>query len=86
MVGKRRLRNLPPWDAPPSRPAPARCATARSCPARASTSTTWCRAARAASPRNRVHRICHRKIHATFTEKELARDYARLAVACARTR
>lgn len=23
-----------------------------------------------------VHRICHRKIHATFSEKELARDYA----------
>jgi 5-methylcytosine-specific restriction endonuclease McrA len=22
-----------------------------------------------------VHRICHRKIHATFTEKELARSY-----------
>ncbi len=23
-----------------------------------------------------VHRICHRKIHATFTEKELARSYS----------
>lgn len=23
-----------------------------------------------------VHRICHRKIHATLTEKELARSYA----------
>jgi hypothetical protein len=23
-----------------------------------------------------VHRICHRKIHATFSEKELARSYA----------
>jgi 5-methylcytosine-specific restriction endonuclease McrA len=23
-----------------------------------------------------VHRICHRKIHATFTEKELARNYS----------
>lgn len=23
-----------------------------------------------------VHRICHRKIHATFSEKELACDYA----------
>lgn len=23
-----------------------------------------------------VHRICHRKIHATFSEKELAREYA----------
>jgi 5-methylcytosine-specific restriction endonuclease McrA len=22
-----------------------------------------------------IHRICHRKIHATFTEKELARSY-----------
>lgn len=22
-----------------------------------------------------IHRICHRKIHATFTEKELARTY-----------
>lgn len=22
-----------------------------------------------------VHRICHRKIHATFSEKELARDF-----------
>ncbi len=23
-----------------------------------------------------IHRICHRKIHATFTEKELARSYS----------
>ncbi|AKJ28372.1 HNH endonuclease [Caldimonas brevitalea] len=23
-----------------------------------------------------VHRVCHRKIHATFSEKELAREYA----------
>jgi hypothetical protein len=23
-----------------------------------------------------MHRICHRKIHATFTEKELARSYS----------
>jgi hypothetical protein len=23
-----------------------------------------------------IHRICHRKIHATFSEKELARSYA----------
>jgi hypothetical protein len=23
-----------------------------------------------------IHRICHRKIHATFTEKELARSFA----------
>lgn len=23
-----------------------------------------------------VHRICHRKIHATFTEKELAKSYS----------
>lgn len=23
-----------------------------------------------------VHRVCHRKIHATFSEKELARGYA----------
>ena len=22
-----------------------------------------------------IHRICHRKIHATFSERELARDY-----------
>ena len=27
------------------------------------------------SAKERVHRICHRKIHATFTEKELARDF-----------
>jgi 5-methylcytosine-specific restriction endonuclease McrA len=24
----------------------------------------------------RIHRICHRKIHATFTEKELASEYS----------
>ena len=23
-----------------------------------------------------IHRICHRKIHATFSERELARDYS----------
>ena len=27
------------------------------------------------SAKERVHRICHRKIHATFDEKELARDF-----------
>lgn len=27
-----------------------------------------------------VHRICHRKIHATFTEKELARSYSAWAL------
>jgi 5-methylcytosine-specific restriction endonuclease McrA len=26
-----------------------------------------------------IHRICHRKIHATFTEKELARSYSNWA-------
>ncbi len=26
--------------------------------------------------KHRIHRICHRKIHATLTEKELAREYA----------
>lgn len=27
-----------------------------------------------------MHRICHRKIHATFTEKELARNYSTWAL------
>jgi 5-methylcytosine-specific restriction endonuclease McrA len=26
--------------------------------------------------KHRIHRICHRKIHATLTEKELATEYA----------
>ena len=26
--------------------------------------------------RTPIHRICHRKIHATFSERELARDYS----------
>lgn len=30
-----------------------------------------------------VHRICHRKIHATFSERELARDYRDWTALCA---
>ena len=33
-----------------------------------------------------LHAICHREIHATLTEAELARDYATIAALCAHPR
>lgn len=75
MVGKRRLRHLAPWTAPAEPPS--------ACPlcgrpliAGASVDEHHLvPRSEGGVAKERVHRICHRKIHATFTEKELARRF-----------
>ncbi len=75
MVGKRRLRNLPPWDAPAAVPATCPLCGRPLVPGPSVDEHHLVPRSQGGVARERVHRICHRKIHATFTEKELARDY-----------
>ncbi len=76
MVGKRRLRNLAPWHGP-AEPPGACPLCGRPLVAGASVDEHHLvPRSEGGVAKELVHRICHRKIHATFTEKELARDFS----------
>ena len=76
MVVKRRLRDLPDWNAPPA--APERCPLCGR-PLLDGPSVDehhLVPRSEGGKASERVHRICHRKIHATFAEKTLAREFS----------
>lgn len=75
MVGKRRLRNLPAWDAPAEAPAACPLCGRPLVPGASVDEHHLVPRSEGGVAKELVHRICHRKIHATFTEKELAREF-----------
>ena len=75
MVVKRRLRDRADWHARPADPG-----TCPLCGRPLGTNASvdehhLVPRSEGGTAKDRVHRICHRAIHATFTEKELARDF-----------
>ena len=75
MVVKRRLRGLPDWTVPPEPPGVCPLCGRALVPGASVDEHHLVPRSRGGSAKERVHRICHRKIHATFGEKELARDF-----------
>lgn len=75
MVVKRSLRNAPAWTLPSE--APGSCPLCgRELPEDASVDEHHLvPKSEGGMVKEKVHRICHRKIHATFSEKELARRF-----------
>lgn len=75
MVVKRRLRNLPAWQAPAAPPGVCPLCDRPLVPGASVDEHHLVPRSEGGVAKEQVHRICHRKIHATFSEKELARDY-----------
>ena len=76
MVGKRRLRNLPPWQPPAEAPGDCPLCGRPLVPGASVDEHHLVPRSEGGVVKELVHRICHRKIHATFTEKELAREFS----------
>ncbi|MDB5817253.1 MAG: hypothetical protein JWQ11_893 [Rhizobacter sp.] len=76
MVSKRRTRHLPDWTHPPEPPPPCPLCGRELVPGASVDEHHLVPKSQGGRTRELVHKICHRKIHATFTEKELARHFA----------
>ena len=76
MVVKRRLRDLPDWVAPDEPPGACPLCGRLLVPGSSVDEHHLVPRSQGGTAKERVHRICHRKIHATFGEKELARDFS----------
>jgi len=75
MVAKRRLRSPVSWSLPPEPPGPCPLCGRPLVPGASVDEHHLVPRSEGGVAKELVHRICHRKIHATFTEKELARDF-----------
>ena len=75
MVVKRRLRDLPAWSAPAAPSGACPLCGRPLVPGPSVDEHHLVPRSQGGTAKERVHRICHRKIHATFGEKELARDF-----------
>ena len=75
MVVKRSLRNRTSWSLPPEPPGACPLCPRPLIPGASVDEHHLVPKSRGGSVKELVHRICHRKIHATFSEKELARDF-----------
>ena len=75
MVVKRRLRGLPDWSTPPEPPGVCPLCGRPLVLGASVDEHHLVPRSQGGSVKEHVHRICHRKIHATFTEKELARGF-----------
>jgi 5-methylcytosine-specific restriction endonuclease McrA len=76
MVVKRRLRDRASWDAPVPPPGDCPLCGRPLVPGASVDEHHLVPRSEGGAAKELVHRICHRKIHATFTEKELARDFS----------
>ena len=75
MVVKRSLRGLAAWSAPAVLPEACPLCGRRLVSGASVDEHHLVPRSQGGTAKERVHRICHRKIHATFGEKELARDF-----------
>lgn len=76
MVGKRHLRTGEPFVAPPSgEPEFCPLCLRAIVPGPSADEHHLVPRSEGGRETERLHRICHRKIHATFSEKELAREF-----------
>lgn len=75
MVAKRRLRGSVSWCVPPEPPGPCPLCGRPLVPGATVDEHHLVPRSQGGVAKEPVHRICHRKIHATFTEKELARHF-----------
>lgn len=75
MVAKRRLRSAVSWSVAPEPPGPCPLCGRPLVPGASVDEHHLLPRSQGGSVKEPVHRICHRKIHATFTEKELARSF-----------
>ncbi|MCM5678295.1 HNH endonuclease [Schlegelella sp. S2-27] len=76
MVARRSLRGSQPFGSPEPAIAPCPLCGRRIVPGASADEHHLVPRSEGGRDKTLVHRICHRKIHATFSEKELARDYA----------
>ncbi|RQP25540.1 HNH endonuclease family protein [Piscinibacter terrae] len=75
MVVKRRLRNAPAWHVEPEAPGTCPLCGRELVLGESVDEHHLVPKSQGGTVKEQMHRICHRKIHATFTEKELARSY-----------
>lgn len=75
MVVKRSLRNAPAWSLPVEAPGPCPLCGRELVDDDSADEHHLVPKSRGGVVKEKVHRICHRKIHATFTEKELAQNF-----------
>ena len=75
MVVKRRLRNAPAWNVEPEPPGACPLCGRELVAGESVDEHHLVPKSRGGTVKEQMHRICHRKIHATFTEKELAREF-----------
>jgi len=75
MVVKRRLRNAPAWHVEPEAPGECPLCGRQLVAGESVDEHHLVPKSQGGTAKEQMHRICHRKIHATFTEKELARSY-----------
>lgn len=76
MVGKRALRGGTPFGRPPAPPPDCPLCARPIVPGPSADLHHLIPRSQGGRETFLVHRVCHRKIHATFSEKELARHYA----------
>ena len=76
MVARRSLRGSQPFGSPAEQVAPCPLCGREIVPGPTADEHHLVPRSEGGRDKTLVHRICHRKIHATFSEKELARDYA----------
>jgi hypothetical protein len=75
MVAKRRLRSPVSWAVPAAPPGPCPLCGRPLMPGASVDEHHLLPRSQGGVAKEKVHRICHRKIHATFSEKELARHF-----------
>ena len=76
MVGRRALRGTQPFGSPaPEAESPCPLCGRPMLPGASADEHHLVPVSQGGREKTRVHRICHRKIHATFSEKELAREF-----------